>query len=187
MAVKWQMALARKPGRIHYAPHADKLEPAFMRENVMTVPDTCCTLAPYFKVHEGQLAAFKKGCEAFVEKTRSEPNCLFYGFSFDADEAHCREGYKDAESLLFHLDQNIPSHFAPKVEPQVVVHDFLGKKFIVLLIFEDSWKKPRYGNAQQVGEVVRPQLTQRWTQVPPFKERALNPAVMSAKRRVPRR
>ena len=70
----------------------------------MTVPDTCCTLAPYFKVHEGQLAAFKKGCEAFVEKTRSEPNCLFYCFSFDADEAHCREGYKDAESLLFHLD-----------------------------------------------------------------------------------
>ncbi len=70
----------------------------------MTVPDTCCTLAPYFKVHEGQLEAFKKGCDAFVERTRAEPNCLFYCFSFDADEAHCREGYKDAESLLFHLD-----------------------------------------------------------------------------------
>jgi len=45
----------------------------------MTTPDTCCTIVPYFKVHEGQLAAFKKGCEEFVEKTSSEPNCLFYG------------------------------------------------------------------------------------------------------------
>jgi quinol monooxygenase YgiN len=70
----------------------------------MTTPDTCCTLVPYFKIHDGQIAAFKAGCEAFVEKTRSEPNCLFYGFSFDGDQAHCREGYKDAESLLFHLD-----------------------------------------------------------------------------------
>jgi len=70
----------------------------------MTIPDTCCTLVPYFKIHEGQLAAFKAGCEAFVEKTRSEPNCLFYGFSFDGDQAHCREGYADAESLLYHLD-----------------------------------------------------------------------------------
>jgi len=42
--------------------------------------------------------------EAFVEKTRSEPDCLFYGFSFDGDVAYCREGYRDAESLLFHLD-----------------------------------------------------------------------------------
>lgn len=70
----------------------------------MTAPDTCCTLAPYFKIHDGQLDAFKKGCEAFVEKTRSEPDCLFYGFSFDGDVAHCREGYRDAESVLFHLD-----------------------------------------------------------------------------------
>jgi quinol monooxygenase YgiN len=70
----------------------------------MTALDTCCTLAPYFTIHDGQLAAFKKGCDAFVEKTRSEPKCLFYSFSFDGDVAHCREGYQDAESLLFHLD-----------------------------------------------------------------------------------
>jgi quinol monooxygenase YgiN len=70
----------------------------------MTVPDTCCTLAPYFKVNEGQLAAFRKGCEAFVAKTRKERNCLFYGFSFSGDEVHCREGYTDAQALLFHLE-----------------------------------------------------------------------------------
>jgi len=70
----------------------------------MTTPDTCCTIVPYFKVHEGQLADFKKGCEEFVETTSLEPNCLFYGFSFSGNEAHCREGYKDAEALLFHLE-----------------------------------------------------------------------------------
>lgn len=29
---------------------------------------------------------------------------MFYGFSFDDHEAHCREGYEDAEALLHHLD-----------------------------------------------------------------------------------
>ena len=70
----------------------------------MTTPDTCCSLAPYFKVHEGQLDAFREGCKDFVEKTSSEPGCLFYGFSFNGDEVHCREGYKDAQSLLDHLE-----------------------------------------------------------------------------------
>jgi quinol monooxygenase YgiN len=70
----------------------------------MSDKDTCCTLVPYFKIHEGQVAAFRDGCPAFVEKTRGEPKCMFYGFSFDGDEAHCREGYEDAEALLSHLD-----------------------------------------------------------------------------------
>lgn len=66
--------------------------------------DTCCTLVPYFKVHEGQLDAFKAGCPAFVEATQNEDGVLHYGFSFDGDTAHCREGYKDAASILAHLD-----------------------------------------------------------------------------------
>ena len=77
----------------------------------MSKPDTCCTLVPYFKVHEGQMGAFKQGCEAFVEKTRSEPGCLFYAFSFDGDAAHCREGYADADAVLEHLE-NIGALFA---------------------------------------------------------------------------
>ena len=48
----------------------------------MTTIDTCCTLVPYFKIHAGQVTAFKNGCDAFVEKTRSEPECMFYNFSF---------------------------------------------------------------------------------------------------------
>lgn len=70
----------------------------------MEAPDTCCTLVPYFKVPAENLAAFRKLCEQFVDKTRQEPKCMFYGFSFHADLAHCREGYQDAEGLLAHLD-----------------------------------------------------------------------------------
>ena len=70
----------------------------------MATQDTCCTIVPYFKVSDGNMDAFKNLCEQFVEKTSSEPKCLYYGFSFDGDNAHCREGYVDAEGLLAHLD-----------------------------------------------------------------------------------
>lgn len=70
----------------------------------MATTDTCCTLVPYFKVHDGKLADFKAKCEAFVEKTQTEDKVLYYGFSFDGDQAHCREGYADAEGLLAHLE-----------------------------------------------------------------------------------
>lgn len=72
----------------------------------MATQDTCCTIVPYFEVAEDQLAAFKALCEQFVEKTRTESGCLYYGFSFDGNEAHCREGYENADALLAHL-QNI--------------------------------------------------------------------------------
>lgn len=68
--------------------------------------DTCVTIVPYFKIKPGQMDAFKALCERFVATTRPEPKCLYYGFSFHEDEAHCREGYVDAEGLLAHL-QNV--------------------------------------------------------------------------------
>ena len=70
----------------------------------MATDDTCCTIVPYFKVHAGQLDAFKALCERFVAKTADEPKCLYYGFSFDGDQIHCREGYTDAEGVLNHVD-----------------------------------------------------------------------------------
>ena len=70
----------------------------------MATQDTCCTLVPYFKVHDGQLEKFKGLCEEFVKQTDNESKVLYYGFSFDGDQAHCREGYKDAEGILTHLD-----------------------------------------------------------------------------------
>ena len=70
----------------------------------MATQDTCCTIVPYFKAHAGKLDAFRNLCERFVSKTSSEAKCLYYGFSFDGDQIHCREGYVDAEAALAHID-----------------------------------------------------------------------------------
>jgi len=39
-----------------------------------------------------------------IEATKTEAKCVHYGFSFNGDEAHCREGYDDAEGVLAHLE-----------------------------------------------------------------------------------
>ena len=70
----------------------------------MTTQDRCCTLVPYFKVSTGKMESFEQLCEQFVEKTAHESKCLYYGFSFDEDIVHCREGYQDAEGILTHLE-----------------------------------------------------------------------------------
>lgn len=70
----------------------------------MTTQDTGCSLAPYFKVNPGQLENFKTLCQQFVDKTHEEPGCLYYGFSFNGDQVHCREAYQNADALLAHLN-----------------------------------------------------------------------------------
>ena len=70
----------------------------------MPTQDTCCTIVPYFKVHGGKIGAFRNLCERFVARASTEPRCLYYGFSFEGDEVHCREGYVDAEGAIHHLE-----------------------------------------------------------------------------------
>ena len=70
----------------------------------MPTQDHCCTIVPYFKVPEGKLPEFKRLCEKMVAQASTEPKCLYYGFSFNGDEAHCREGYADADGALAHLE-----------------------------------------------------------------------------------
>jgi quinol monooxygenase YgiN len=70
----------------------------------MATKDKCCTIVPYFDVPEDKLTLFKSYCERFVAKTQSEPKCLYYGFSFNENQGHCREGYADAEGVLVHLE-----------------------------------------------------------------------------------
>ena len=41
----------------------------------MATQDTCCSIVPYFTVHDGTLKAVKALCEQFVEKAGLE-----YGF-----------------------------------------------------------------------------------------------------------
>ncbi len=71
----------------------------------MATEDSCCSLYPYFKVQAGQLDAFRALCQRFVEQTRQEESCLYYGFSFDGDQVHCREGYADAAGVLAHIEK----------------------------------------------------------------------------------
>lgn len=70
----------------------------------MATQDRCCSIVPYFKVQDGQLDAFRALCERFVTKAGSESACLYFGWSFEGDEVHCREAYADAAGLLAHLD-----------------------------------------------------------------------------------
>jgi quinol monooxygenase YgiN len=70
----------------------------------MATTDTCCTIAPYFKIHADALDDFHKLCTQLVDKSSQEPKCLFYGYTFNGDQAHCREGYANAEAVLAHLE-----------------------------------------------------------------------------------
>ncbi|KQZ44952.1 putative quinol monooxygenase [Duganella sp. Root1480D1] len=70
----------------------------------MFVPDTCCTFVPYFEIEDGQLDAFKGLTQKLVARTRTEPGCMHYAFSFSGNTAHCREGYVDAAALLAHRE-----------------------------------------------------------------------------------
>lgn len=70
----------------------------------MLTLDTCCTLVPYFEIQDGQLDAFKALTLKLVAKTRTEPGCMHYAFSFNGNVAHCREGYADAAALLAHRE-----------------------------------------------------------------------------------
>ena len=70
----------------------------------MALEDTVCTLVPYFTVQDGKLDAFKALGEQMVEKTKTESDVVFYGFSFSGHRAHCREGYNSEQGVLAHLE-----------------------------------------------------------------------------------
>lgn len=70
----------------------------------MALEDNVCTLVPYFTVQDGKLDEFKALGEKMVERTRNEDAVSFYGFSFAGQQAHCREGYSNADGILAHLE-----------------------------------------------------------------------------------
>ena len=69
----------------------------------MALEDNLCALVPYFTVQSGKLDEFKALGAQMVERTKTEKDCVFYGFSFSGDRAFCREGYTSAEGILAHL------------------------------------------------------------------------------------
>ncbi len=70
----------------------------------MSDKDTCCSIDPYFKIHKGKVREFKELTKKFIAKTEKEKGCLYYGFSFDGNNAYCREGYVDANALIAHVN-----------------------------------------------------------------------------------
>ena len=62
------------------------------------------SIHPYFKIHPGQSDAAKALRPQFVEKTKSEPGCVFYEWTLNGDTVFCREAYADAEGALAHLE-----------------------------------------------------------------------------------
>ena len=70
----------------------------------MNHSDNAVAIHLSFKASPEKLQAFKRLAEDLIEITRGEMGCLFYGFSYADGEAHCREGYKNADSLASHLD-----------------------------------------------------------------------------------
>jgi len=70
----------------------------------MNQSDHSVTIHSCFTVSDGKMQAFKRLAQDLIETTRGEMGCLFYGFSYADGEAYCREGYKDADSLVAHLN-----------------------------------------------------------------------------------
>lgn len=70
----------------------------------MALDDSVCTLVPYFRVQDGKLDDFMALGEQMVERTRGEDAVVFYGFSVHEDMVHCREGYRDGQGILTHLE-----------------------------------------------------------------------------------
>src|SRR6266404_7508255 len=62
------------------------------------------SLHPYFKVHPGKLETAKAFLPQFIEKTATEKDCLFYGYTSNGEEMFCREAYENAEALVAHLE-----------------------------------------------------------------------------------
>jgi quinol monooxygenase YgiN len=86
----------------------------------MATQDTCVTIVPYFRVPREKMDAFKHLCIRFVEKSQLEEKCLYYGWSFFEDQAHCREGYIDAEGALAHLES-----VGPLLEEALKISDLI--------------------------------------------------------------
>jgi quinol monooxygenase YgiN len=73
-------------------------------EVAVTTQDKSCTVTAFFKVKPDKQDAFEQLADRFVEKTRNESGIRAYGWSFNADEAHCRQRYQNAAGFLEHVE-----------------------------------------------------------------------------------
>ncbi len=67
-------------------------------------PAKTVSIHPYFRVSSENMQAFQDSLATFIERTSTEPGCLYYDFTINGDVVHCREAYVGAEGALAHLD-----------------------------------------------------------------------------------
>jgi len=73
--------------------------------------DTGVSFTPYFDVPAERMDDFHTLVDRFIAATGTEEGCLYYGFCFRGQTAICREGYKNGDAFLVHLD-NVGELFA---------------------------------------------------------------------------
>lgn len=68
--------------------------------------DKVVTLSPYFTIHIGKIEKFKEVWKNAYHTFKHQEDAAHYAFTFSDDntKAHCREGYRDAKSLLQHIE-----------------------------------------------------------------------------------
>ncbi|MCH2204670.1 MAG: hypothetical protein MK132_02210 [Lentisphaerales bacterium] len=99
--------------------------------------DNVCSIVPYFQIHEGKLEDMKKLCETFIEKTKTEDKCLYYGFCFNGNVMHCREGYEGAEGVLAHIEN-------------------VGELIDEALTISELFRFEIHGNAEELAKLKEP-------------------------------
>jgi hypothetical protein len=66
--------------------------------------DSMVSIHPYFKAKPGTMPRIKAVLAAFIAKTATEKDNLFYDFTINGDQIFCREAYRGAKGALAHLD-----------------------------------------------------------------------------------
>lgn len=69
----------------------------------METKDKCVSIQPYFSFRQGEINNVRSYLEKLVELTKSEKDCLYYGFTICGNKLHCREGYVDGDGALTHF------------------------------------------------------------------------------------
>merc|ERR1712167_314279 len=77
---------------------------SFMKKEVTAerAPHTLMTIQPTFTVKDWAAAA--PIMAEFVERTKTEKGCIYYGWSKSGNKLFCREAYVDAAGAIAHLD-----------------------------------------------------------------------------------
>ena len=82
--------------------------------DIMTPQDDhVVSFQPTFKIHPGKFKEAEKLNSRFIKKAETEPGIVFYAIGVNEErmESHTREGFVDADALLFHAG-NVADEFA---------------------------------------------------------------------------